>query len=106
MIVNNGKRITDGTPKSLRKRVGEPVLEVTLRNESVELVESVRRISAVKAVTTNGAGRLLVTLDDLQSVTPEVVAGIVRSGGEILGVRALVPSLEEIYLQLVRGNPT
>ncbi len=105
MIVNKGKRITDGTPESLRKRLGEPVLEVTLRNESVELAESVRGIPAVKAVTTNGSGRLLVTLDDPQSATPEVVAAIVRAGGEILGVRTLAPSLEEIYLQLVKGNP-
>jgi ABC-2 type transport system ATP-binding protein len=105
MIVNNGRRITDGTPESLRKRLGEPVLEVTLRNESVELAESVRRIPAVKAVTTNGPRRLMVTLDDPESATPEVVAAIVRAGGEILGVKAIVPTLEEIYLQLVRGNP-
>jgi len=104
MIVSRGKRVTVGTPESLRTRAGKPVLEVTLRNEPGRTVESVRRIAAVKAVAMNNPKTLLITLDDPESSTPEVVAAIVRAGGEILGVRLLVPSLEDIYLQLVKRN--
>lgn len=104
MIVNRGKRITDGTPESLRKRAGKPVLEVTLRNDRIEVAESIRRIAAVNAVAMNDPKRLLITLDEPDSATPEVVAAIVRAGGEILGVKVLAPSLEDIYLQLVKES--
>lgn len=104
MIVNRGKRITDGTPESLRKRAGKPVLEVTLRNDRIEVAESIRRIAAVKAVAMNDPKRLLITLDEPDSATPEVVAAIVRAGGEILSVKVLAPSLEDIYLQLVKES--
>jgi ABC-2 type transport system ATP-binding protein len=104
MIVNRGRRITDGTPDSLRKRAGAPMLEVTLKTDSDQLAESIRKLPTVKSVTTNDLKQLLIALDDPDSATPEIVTAIVNAGGQILSVKPLVPSLEEIYLQIVKDN--
>jgi ABC-2 type transport system ATP-binding protein len=105
IIMDRGKRITEGSPDSLRRRIAGPaVVEVTLRDEGFEGIESVRRLASVKAFSRDGPRRLLITLDHPESATPEVVATIVRTGGQILSVRVLEPSLEDIYVQLVEES--
>jgi ABC-2 type transport system ATP-binding protein len=105
MIIDKGKRIRDGTPETLRRgSAGEPVIEITLRNEINRLTDSIRRLGSVKSLTVNGPRTLLITLEDPESATPEVVAAIVRDGGQILSVKALEPSLEEVYLQLIKES--
>jgi len=102
MIVDRGKRIAVDTPESLREKLGPPILEVVLKANSFKISKSVRNIPTVKAFTQDGSERLLVTLDDPESATPEVVAAIVHAGGLILSVRILRPSLEDAYLKLLR----
>jgi hypothetical protein len=47
---------------------------------------------------------LLIVVDDAKTGTPEIVREIVNSGGLILSVNVVRPSLEEAYLKLIRGN--
>ena len=102
MIVDKGKRIAVDTPESLRKTSGPSILEVLLKENSVKIAESIRTIPAVKALAEDGSKRVLVTLDNPDSATPQIVAAIVRAGGLILSVRILRPSLEDAYLKLLR----
>jgi ABC-2 type transport system ATP-binding protein len=105
MIIDKGKRVTDGTPETLRRKlVGQPVIEVTLRNDGSQVADSIRSIPFVKALTMKNPRNLLITVEDPESATPEVVAAIVRSRGEILSVRVLEPSLEDVYLQLIKES--
>jgi ABC-2 type transport system ATP-binding protein len=101
MIVNKGQCIAAGTPESLRRKlVGVPVLEVVLKAGSVEVTDTVRRLSLVKSLEAEGQ-RLLIAVDDLKSATPEIVDAIVRADGLVLSVSPLEPSIEEIYLKLI-----
>lgn len=104
LIIDRGKRVTDGTPESLRKSTGKPVLEITLKNELPDIAELLRGDASIKAFTLSGPKKLLITLDNPESATPEVVARIVRSGGEIMSVKVLEPSLEDIYLKLIKES--
>ena len=105
MILDRGRMITNGTPESLRKGlISQPVLEVTLKTDGAELTKLIRSIASVKALAINGRERLMITLDNPESATPEIVETIVRAGGRILSVRILEPSLEDIYLQLVKES--
>jgi ABC-2 type transport system ATP-binding protein len=105
MIIDKGKRITDGTPDALRKRMaGQPVIEITLKNVGTQVANSIRSVQSVRALAMASPRRLLITLDDPESATPEVVAAIVGGGGQILSVRALEPSLEDVYLQLIKES--
>jgi ABC-2 type transport system ATP-binding protein len=102
MIVNRGRCIAEGTPDSLRRKLaGVPILEVVLKAHNAEVAEAVRRLSCVGSLEVKGQ-RLLVTVDDLGSATPQIVDAVVRTNGLVLSVAPLKPSIEEIYLRLVR----
>jgi len=105
MIVNRGLRVTEGTPQALLERLGESVVEVTLRNKSTMIAKSLRGNAGVKRVALTDHEKLVITLDDPDSTTPDLVAAIVRHGGEILSVKPLTPSLEDAYLQLLGREP-
>ena len=101
MIVNRGRCIAAGTPESLREKlVDVPVLEVVLKVESPEVADTIRRIPLVRSLQADGP-RLLITVDDPSSTTPEIVDAIVRADGLVLSVSPLKPSIEEIYLRLI-----
>lgn len=101
MIVNKGRCIASGTPEFLRKKlVGAPVLEVVLKVESAEVMDTIRRIPLVRSLQADGP-RLLITVDDPFWATPEIVDKIVQADGRILSVSPIKPSMEEIYLRLI-----
>ena len=101
IIVNKGRSIAYGSPESLREKIsGLPVVEVVMMKGDERVAESVRRIVSSEAVKEDGA-RLLVTVDDVELIVPEIVRAIVQAGGLVLSVRVLKPSLEETYLKLI-----
>jgi len=104
MIIDRGKSVIVGTPDELRDKIaGQPILEVTLKKLNQKIVEAVRELNHVLEVNVDdSASKLIVTLDDVQSVTPDVVKNIVHAGGMVLSVNTLRPSLEEAYLKLVK----
>ncbi len=105
LIIDRGKKIADGTPETLRRKLaGQPVIEITLRNEGTEIANSIRSLPLVKALTLDDPHRMLITVEDPQSATPELVAATVRAGGQVLSVRNLEPSLEEVYLKLIKES--
>lgn len=104
MIINKGKSVVVGNPNELCDRIaGPPTLQVTLKKLNHEIIEAVRRREYVLEVNADySASKLMITLDNLELATPEVVRTIVFGGGLILSVNVLRPSLEEVYLKLIK----
>ena len=104
MIINHGARVILGTVDDLRAKITEsPVLEIGLVEISKEITDAVAAMENVSGVREERFhSRLLVSLDDLDETIPAMVRRIVNAGGLILSVRALRPSLEEAYLELVK----
>lgn len=104
MIINKGKSVAVGNPHELCDRIAGPsTLQVTLKNLNHKIVEAVRKLERVLEVNVDySTSRLMITLDNLELATPEVVRTIVYAGGLILSVNALRPSLEEAYLKLIK----
>lgn len=104
MIINKGKSVIVGSPDELRDKIaGQPVLQVTVKKLNQRIIQAVKDLKQVKEVDVdNSASKLIITLDDLKSATPEVVRNIVYAGGMVFSVNALRPSLEEAYLKLVK----
>ena len=103
MIINKGKRIAAGTPDELRSKiVSSPVLQIKLRRMDDKVVEAIKELPQVKKVEVdNTTSQLFITLDD-ESTVPQVVKSAVYAGGLIMVVNLLFPSLEEVYLKLVK----
>jgi ABC-2 type transport system ATP-binding protein len=80
---------------------GATRLEIDLAGDGSSLVEA---LSALPMVVSSRAERsdrstIHLTLRDLERDTPPVIREVVRLGGEVLAVRPVATSLEEIYLR-------
>ena len=106
MIINRGRSVFVGTPDELRKSASySPVLRITFAELNQNIVDTVSNLPGVKEVKIEGSRNgLLVTLNDADRLTPEVVRNAVQAGGMILSVNVLRPTLEEAYLKLVKVN--
>jgi ABC-2 type transport system ATP-binding protein len=106
MIMNKGKTVIAGTPDKLREKIsGNPTVKIELENLNKNIVDAVQRGMPKGNVTVNAEDNsLIVIVDDAKTATPEIVREIVNSGGLILSVNLVRPSLEEVYLKLIRGN--
>jgi ABC-2 type transport system ATP-binding protein len=106
MIIRNGASVIIGTPEELQRKIaGTPVLEIRLRGAPGRVADTIRALGGVVEVAVDApASRLMVTLEDPEASTPEVVRAVVRGEGEILSVGVVEPSLEEAYLKLVGGE--
>ncbi len=105
MIINRGKTIAQGTIEELVARIqSRPIVQLTLTRLSKAILESVQSGHAGEVVADENAGTLTVTMDDYESSAPEIVKRVVEADGRILSVSRIRPSLEEAYLQLVKGN--
>jgi ABC-2 type transport system ATP-binding protein len=104
MIINKGKSVIVGTPDELRERItSKPTVQITLKKLNSKVIEATKKVNHVKQVNADQtSSSLIITLDDTQSGTPEVVKKIVEANGSILGVNILRPSLEEAYLKLIK----
>jgi ABC-2 type transport system ATP-binding protein len=106
MIINRGRSVFVGTPDELRKSASHsPVLRITFVELNQNIVDSVSNLPGVKEVKIEGSHNgLLVTLNEADRLTPDVVRNAVQAGGMILSVNVLRPTLEEAYLKLVKVN--
>jgi len=105
MVVNMGRRVVVGSPDEIRSEVaGKAKLEVMVANPSTALVEAAASVAGVSAGAIAENGRLIFELDDLNAATPLVVRALVESGARVLTVNTFLPSLEEAYLRLIKGD--
>ena len=101
LIVVKGKSIAQGSPEALRKKMtGSPVIEIIMQKSDERVTESVRRVLSPAAVKEDGA-KLLITVDDPEAITPEIIRTIVMAGGLVMSARVIIPSLEDAYLKLI-----
>ena len=65
------------------------------------IVSAVRRVGPT-SVQVDG-NRIIIDVADPAEDNPRMVDAIVAAGGRIQGVTELLPSLEDVYLRLVRS---
>jgi ABC-2 type transport system ATP-binding protein len=104
LIMNKGNILLVGTPDELREKIKEkPVIEVSLKQVSPRLLNALEALGVAEEVNRQ-ENKLLITVKDVNSATPEIVRTIVASDGDVLSVNTLRPSLEEAYLKLIKGG--
>jgi ABC-2 type transport system ATP-binding protein len=90
------------TPARLRAQFFGRKVVFHLRAADQALAGLVRALPAVREVQAVD-NRLVVTLDDPEARNPEIVRALVGAGADVQFVGELRHSLEEVYLQLVKG---
>ena len=97
-FLHRGRVITEGTPEDLISRVaGVRRVVATLRNpvEYGPLAE----VDGVQSVVPEGRD-LIFHCEERPGIVADVVAGIVRSGGEIVNLSVQRPNLEDVFVEL------
>jgi len=91
-----------GSPKDLRESLWGRKTVVHMEVATEEAVNAVRSLG-VKNLEVSG-NKLVIDLEDPEKENPGIINAIVGAGGHIQFVTELRPTLEDVYLKLVKGG--
>jgi ABC-2 type transport system ATP-binding protein len=105
LIINKGHIIAEDTPENLQARlVGSERVAVRVRGDSDGLVKTVQKVKGVRTVHSGADGSIEFQFAPGHDVRPEVAKAVVGAGYDLLELRPVGMSLEEIFLELTRDD--
>ncbi len=103
LIINKGKIVVEDTPENLQARlVGAERVILRVRGETDELASRIGKIKGVQQLQANPDGSLEFQFLPAQDVRPVVAKTVIESGYDLLEMRPIGLSLEEIFLELTK----
>jgi ABC-2 type transport system ATP-binding protein len=107
LIINKGHIVTEDTPENLQARLaGAQRVLVRVRGEADELPAKIGKVKGVRDVEAKPDGSVEFEFSAGQDVRPLVAKTVVQAGYDLLEMRPIGLSLEEIFLELTRDNAT
>ena len=105
LIINKGKIVAEDTPENLQARlVGSERVALRVRGDSDGLSKLLLKIKGIQNVDNAPDGSVEFQFAPGQDVRPQVAKAVVTSGYELLEMRPVGMSLEEIFLELTRED--
>ena len=105
LIINKGQIVAEDTPENLQSRlVGSQRVMLRVRGDSDGLVEKIREVNGVREAEVKPDGGVEFEISAGQDVRPQVARAAVQAGFDLLEMRPVGLSLEEIFLELTREN--
>jgi ABC-2 type transport system ATP-binding protein len=96
------KLVTVGTPEELRESLFARTTIVQLETVSEVIISAVRKLGIGRVELTND-NKLLISVRDSDKENPDIVHAIDAAGGRIQSVYLSNPTLEDVYLKLIRS---
>jgi ABC-2 type transport system ATP-binding protein len=105
LIINNGEIVASGTPDELTARVQDEnrVLISIAGADQGEARRALERVDGVIGVDFVEAGTFSVSCDPNRDSRGELARATVEQGWELLELRSMSMSLEEVFLSLTQG---
>lgn len=104
LIINKGKIVAEDTTENLQARLlGAERVVVRVRGEADELSDTIKKVKGVQRVETHEDGAVEFEFSSGKDLRPEVAKQVIKDGYDLLELRPLGMSLEEIFLELT-GN--
>jgi ABC-2 type transport system ATP-binding protein len=102
IIINRGQIVASDTPENLSRQLGHGSrLKIEIKGPIPEITATLKGISGVKEVVSQGEARFLVeTTSDLE-LRPEIARQVVARGWDLLELQVQEFTLEEVFLNLV-----
>jgi ABC-2 type transport system ATP-binding protein len=105
LIINKGLIIAEDTPQNLQARlVGSERAVLRVRGDSDGLAKIVTKIKGVETAHNAPDGSVEFQFAPGQDVRPEVAKAVIGAGFDLLELRPVGMSLEEIFLELTRED--
>lgn len=107
LIINKGKIVAEDTPENLQSRVlGAERILLRVRGDADGLDKIVKEIKGTRKVAVTDETAVEFELAAGQDVRPQVAKAVVEAGYELLEMRPVSMSLEEIFLELTEEKST
>ncbi len=91
-----------GTPEQLRESLFAKITIVQLEAVTEEVLAALRKLG-IDNVEVAGGDRLLINVRNPDNENPDIIHAIDGAGGRVRSVYQSNPSLEDVYLKLVKG---
>src|SRR5512140_749084 len=105
LIINKGHIIAEDTPQNLQARlVGSERATVRVRGDADGLGKVIHKVKGVQSAQASPDGAVEFQFAPGQDVRPEVAKAVIDAGYELLELRPVGMSLEEIFLELTRED--
>ena len=105
LIINKGRIIAEDTPQNLQARlVGSERASVRVRGDGDGLATTIQKVKGVRSVHAQRDGSVEFQFAPGQDVRPEVAKSLIGAGYDLLELRPVGMSLEEIFLELTRDD--
>lgn len=98
ILVNNGKKILDGTVKDVKQQYKENLFSITVDSPQ-ELINS----EVFELISTQHNSYIVRIRDGYRS--NDVLKYFISQGQEISGFNEMLPSLNDIFIKVVEGTP-
>jgi ABC-2 type transport system ATP-binding protein len=105
LIINKGKIVAEDTPENLQARlVGSERVILRVRGDSDGLPKIIAKIKGVQGAESKPDGSVEFEFAPGQDVRPEVAKAVIKEGFDLLEMRPVGMSLEEIFLELTSSD--
>ena len=105
LIINKGSIVAEDTPENLQSRlVGSQRVVLRVRGDSDGLSTRIAKIKGVRDVEAKSDGTIEFEFAAGQDIRPQVAKAVIQGGYDLLEMRPIGLSLEEIFLELTRDN--
>lgn len=105
LIINKGKIVAEDTTENLQARlIGAERVVVRVRGEADELADTIKQVKGVREVETKEDGAVEFEFASGKDLRPEVAKQVIKSGFDLLELRPLGMSLEDIFLELTGSD--
>jgi len=106
-IINKGKMITTSSVEDLRKKYARSAFEIELEGDTSALLRQLNSldwVSESRQEKVNGLPVIRLLTDDVGQAKEELPRIIAASGLTLIRYELTVPSLEDIFVELVEGE--
>jgi ABC-2 type transport system ATP-binding protein len=100
--IMNTRLMAVGAPEMLRESLQGRRTEIRVERLDERMVIAVESLGTRKVEVKGNA--LLIEVSDPDRENPDIVGAIIAAGGRVQAVTEIRPSLEDVYLKLVRGG--
>ncbi|HEU0294352.1 MAG TPA: ABC transporter ATP-binding protein [Anaerolineales bacterium] len=105
LIINKGSIVAEDTPENLQSRlVGSQRVVLRVRGDSDGLDATIKKVKGARGIEVKDAETVEFEFSSGQDVRPQVAKAVVQAGYELIEMRPVGMSLEEIFLELTQEN--
>jgi ABC-2 type transport system ATP-binding protein len=101
LIINKGKIVAEDTTENLQARlIGAERVVLRVRGESDDLLQTVKKVKGVQSAEAKEDGSVEFEYSSGKDARPEVAKQVINAGYDLIELRPVGMSLEEIFLEL------